>query len=159
MPCVCVCSVCCAYGCCPCSQWDHLGYSDKRRVRLLSSEADVWKEDHRNWTRSLIWGPSGRRWNRQKWTSFIPETLGGIWEVLCCIQGLWRKFKNPCLHSFSMICVILLITAHSITVRGERPSSTFRHLAAWLQLTGWCLSCGPSSSSGPCWPSKHGAAS
>lgn len=56
-----------------------------------------------------------------------------------------------------MICVILLITAHSITARGERSSSTFRHLAAWLQLTGWCLSCRPSSA--PCWSSKHGTAS
>lgn len=62
-----------------------------------------------------------------------------------------EKMQKPCPYSSSGICVILLITAHSITVRGERPSSTFHHLAAWLRLTGWCLTCRPSSR--PCWPS------
>lgn len=40
--------------------------------------------------------------------------------------------------------MILHITAHSITVRGERPSSTYPHLAAWPQLTGWYLCYKPS---------------
>lgn len=78
--------------------------------------------------------------------------LGGIWEVLCCIQRIWRKCKNPRLHSSSG--VIVLITAHSITVR----AATF--CTAWFQLTGCCL-CRPSTpadpcrhSSGPCWPNR-----
>lgn len=161
MPCVCVC-VCFSLRCIWVLPLDPVGSSWNKQGRMLVTEIEtcaasvlggsaVWKEDRRNWTRSLTWGPSGRSWNGQEWTSFIPETPGGKREVQCCIQVLWRKCKDPCLLSSSGICVILLITAHSIMVRGERPSSTFHHPAAWLRLTGWCLSC--RASSGPCWPS------
>lgn len=71
---------------------------------------------------------------------------------LCCVQRRWRRCKNRvCVCSSSGICVILLTTAHSITVGGRRPWSTSPRPAAWPQLTGWSLCC--RTSSGPCWPS------
>lgn len=159
MPCLGVCSSLLCIWVLP---LDPVGSSWNKQGRMLVTETEtcvasvlrgsaVWKADQRNWTRSLTWGPSGRGWNRQAWTSFIPETLGGKREVQRCIQVLWRKCINPCLHSSSGTCVILLFTAHSIMVKGERLSSTFHHRAAWLGLTGWCLSC--RASSRPCWPS------
>lgn len=49
-------------------------------------------------------------------------------------------------------CAILRITAHCITVRGERPSSMYPHLVAWPQLTDWYLFCRACSTS---WRALH----
>ncbi|CAG13079.1 unnamed protein product [Tetraodon nigroviridis] len=114
-------------------------------------------------------------WNKQGGMlgTEIETCVASAPHRLCCVEGgaekldslvnmrtIWKELKQAGVdilysrdagRSMAGICVILLITARSITVRGERPSSTFRRLAAWLRLTGWCLSCRPSS--GPCWPS------
>lgn len=115
-------------------------------VSVLRATA-VWKEDQRNWTRSLTWRPSPKSSDEQGWMSFIQETLAGRCLFLSCFHRHSRIWDDTS-SSSSGTCVISRITAPCITVGGERPSYTYPHLAAWAQQSDWYPCCRPSF--GPC---------
>lgn len=127
----------------------------KMHVASVLKVTAEWKEDQRNWTRLLTWVQLWTKSpNKRGRMTFIPEMLAGRHLLLQWWQTDPLQYEITFSALLSATCVILLITAHCITVKGEQHSTTCPHLAAWPQLTDRVLCCRPSfTRSCPSWRS------